>query len=163
MDLDAGIELRRWLQTSTAESLTEWLLEMPDRLGGFSPVAELFHTTITSIDKLTWTISAAHRVQPSVVNPWGHVHGGLLSAAIDEIASICTVLFVGPRAFSGTITNTVNFLSPIRAGEFSITAKLIRKNLTIAAIQADVRGGDTLHATALLLFSLRRDFGLRGI
>lgn len=95
-----------------------------------SPTIE-FERTFESFLGLHWLELApdhAHvqfQVRDSLRQPLGLLHGGIICAVAETVASVATVNAVWRDGFSGSgLSNSASFLRPITDGRVDVTAKL---------------------------------------
>ena len=85
------------------------------------------------VDAVTATEVAGHlEVGADHHTPWGVVHGGVYTAAIESAASVGASAAVGDRGqFAVGVSNVTNFLRPVRAGRLTITASAVQQGRTL--------------------------------
>jgi 1,4-dihydroxy-2-naphthoyl-CoA hydrolase len=66
--------------------------------------------------ELRWTIGPQH------LQPYGIVHGGVYSAAVETAASIGAAMWLGERGQVVGVANNTDFLRATRSGELTATA-----------------------------------------
>jgi 1,4-dihydroxy-2-naphthoyl-CoA hydrolase len=72
--------------------------------------------------------------------PWGLVHGGLYTAAIETFATTGAVEAVKDRGqLAVGVTNVTDFLRPHRAGRLQVTAAAIQQGRTQQLWQVEMR------------------------
>jgi 1,4-dihydroxy-2-naphthoyl-CoA hydrolase len=72
--------------------------------------------------------------------PWGLVHGGLYTAAIETFATTGAVEAVKDRGqLAVGVTNVTDFLRPHRAGRLQVTATAIQQGRTQQLWQVEMR------------------------
>lgn len=64
--------------------------------------------------------------------PWGIVHGGVYTAAVESAASIGASAAVRDRGqFAVGVSNVTNFLRPVTVGRLSVTAAPVQQGRTL--------------------------------
>jgi 1,4-dihydroxy-2-naphthoyl-CoA hydrolase len=64
--------------------------------------------------------------------PWGIVHGGVYTAAIESAASVAASAAVRERGqFAVGVSNITNFLRPVTAGRLTVTASPVQQGRTL--------------------------------
>lgn len=99
--------------------------------------------------RLTWEFL----VRKEMTNPLGVLHGGIVSAILDDVMG-ATVFSLGRPEFYTSINLNVDFLSSAREGDVLIaTAEVIRQGSNVIYITGQVeRSGKTLaRATSNLI------------
>src|SRR5215468_9484307 len=81
-------------------------------------------------------------------NPAGHIHGGILSAMLDETMGPAVLVMTEGKSYSATLNLTVNFLAAARPGPIVGEAKVTQLGKTIAFVEGKLTAEDgTLLAT----------------
>jgi 1,4-dihydroxy-2-naphthoyl-CoA hydrolase len=85
------------------------------------------------VDTVTATEVAGHlEVGADHHTPWGVVHGGVYTAAIESAASVGASAAVGDRGqFAVGVSNVTNFLRPVTAGRLTVTASPVQQGRTL--------------------------------
>jgi uncharacterized protein (TIGR00369 family) len=82
-------------------------------------------------------------------NPAGFLHGGFLSAMLDDTMNQAAFIKAEGKAYPSTISMTVNFLAPATVGPIVVEANVTLFGKSIAFIEGRLlNGGDRLLATA---------------
>jgi len=84
-------------------------------------------------DTATATAVTGHiDVGPDHHTPWGIVHGGVYTAAIESAASVGASLAVKDRGqFAVGVSNITNFLRPVTAGRLTVTASSVQQGRSL--------------------------------
>ena len=69
-------------------------------------------------------------------NPAGVVHGGYLSAMLDDAMNQAAFIKAEGKAFPSTISMTVNYLAPAKVGPVVVEATVTQFGKTIAFVEA---------------------------
>jgi uncharacterized protein (TIGR00369 family) len=89
--------------------------------------------------RVTGTIAAG----PEHHTPWGVVHGGVYTTAVETACSVGASLAVADRGeFAVGLANHTDFLRPHREGELRVTATPIQQGRTQQLWQCDVARED---------------------
>jgi uncharacterized protein (TIGR00369 family) len=75
-------------------------------------------------------------------NPAGFVHGGFLSAMLDDAMNQAAFIKADGKAYPSTISMTVNFLAPAKVGPVVVEANVTLFGKTIAFIEARLTAAD---------------------
>jgi len=96
------------------------------------------------VDTVTATEVAGHlEVGADHHTPWGVVHGGVYTAAIESAASVGASAAVGDRGqFAVGVSNVTNFLRPVTAGRLTVTASPVQQGRTLQLWSVRVVGED---------------------
>ena len=85
---------------------------------------------------LSWAVTA------ELFQPYGIVHGGVYSAAVETVASIGAALWFGDRGRVVGVSNQTDFLRAIRDGEVTATGTPIHRGRSQQLWQVVVTDGD---------------------
>jgi 1,4-dihydroxy-2-naphthoyl-CoA hydrolase len=93
------------------------------------------------VDDLTPTRVVGHiELGPDHHTPWGIVHGGVYSTAVESAASLGASAAVEDRGQVAVgLTNTTHFVRALTAGRVSITAVALNQGRTQQLWQVDVK------------------------
>jgi uncharacterized protein (TIGR00369 family) len=101
---------------------------MPDfeRLGGFHHALPIQFETVGP-DKVV----ASMELGPDQHTPWGVVHGGVYTAAIETAASLgASAAVLGRGQFAVGVNNNTDFLRPLVTGTVRVSAEPIQQGAT---------------------------------
>ncbi len=102
-----------------------------------SPAGNWLGFTLEAIDKGEATISLP--VKKEMTNPYGHIHGGMMSLVIDEVIGWAVVSLEAENHYTSLNLN-VDFLYAIREGERLIaTARVVRAGKKIIHAECEVK------------------------
>lgn len=103
------------------------------------PVLDLLSSRILAVDAAAGTLRASYQAQADFRNPAGTVHGGMLSAMLDDLtASLVDATLTAGQGVA-TLNLNVSFLRPAQVGTLTGEARLLR------------RGRDVCHVVGTLL------------
>jgi 1,4-dihydroxy-2-naphthoyl-CoA hydrolase len=112
------------------------------------PDLEDFSAFVTAAG-LELTHSAGDRVEgvidlgPDHHTPWGVVHGGVYTTAIETAASLGASLAVADRGqFAVGVNNTTDFVRPMTAGRVTVTATPVQQGRTQQLWDVRITDGD---------------------
>jgi uncharacterized protein (TIGR00369 family) len=88
-----------------------------DRLGDLPQVAALIDWTLIRIDKESDSIYLSFTALESFTNPTGNVHGGFITAMLDETMGSAIVGLTEARFLPATISMSTDFLKPVLVGK----------------------------------------------
>jgi 1,4-dihydroxy-2-naphthoyl-CoA hydrolase len=109
-----------------------------DSASAFVRVAGLEFETATST-LVTGTIAAGEQHH----TPWGVVHGGVYTTAVESACSVGASLAVIERGrYAVGLSNQTDFLRPHRSGELRVTATPIQQGRTQQLWQCDIARAD---------------------
>lgn len=86
------------------------------------------------------------------------IHGGILSAILDDCSSVACALKVGIRNFGVTSNLTVNFVRQVNSEQIEAQAAVVTRSLKMFVVQAQIlssNGDIAVHSTAT--FHVRRN------
>ncbi|HYU50093.1 MAG TPA: PaaI family thioesterase [Candidatus Limnocylindria bacterium] len=113
---------------------------MPDfeRLGGFHHALPIQFETVGP-DKVV----ASMELGPDQHTPWGVVHGGVYTAAIETAASLgASAAVLGRGQFAVGVNNNTDFLRPLVAGTVRVSAEPIQQGATQQLWQVNITRTD---------------------
>jgi uncharacterized protein (TIGR00369 family) len=133
-------------QQSLVELIIEKYLGKPVT-DGRSAAGNWLGFTLEAISKGTVTISLP--VKREMTNPYGHIHGGMMSLVIDEVIGWAVVSLESEHHYTSLNLN-VDFLYAIKEGDRLVaTAKIVRAGKKIVHAECEVKNEDgTLLAKA---------------
>ncbi|WP_171064317.1 PaaI family thioesterase [Actinomadura soli] len=89
-----------------------------DRLpGDVPPVAKLIGWTLLRLDKEAQAIHLSFHAATEFVNPGGTVHGGFVTAMLDECMGSAVVGLYEARFLPTTVSMTTDFIRPVPVGK----------------------------------------------
>ncbi len=105
-----------------------------------SPAGNWLGFTLEAISKGEAAISLT--VKKEMTNPYGHIHGGMMSLVIDEVIGWAVVSLEMEGHYTSLNLN-VDFLYGIKVGEkMTATAKIIRAGKKIIHAECEVRNAE---------------------
>jgi uncharacterized protein (TIGR00369 family) len=87
-------------------------------------------------------------VRPELLNPFGMLHGGVLSALVDHILGAVCYPVIPKGTWSATTEFKINLVAPVRDGSVEAAAEILSMSKRTAIIRIDVTNGDRLVALA---------------
>ena len=88
-------------------------------------------------------VVATMMLGPEHHTPWGVVHGGVYTTAIESVASVGASLAVVERGqFAVGLNNSTDFLRPLGSGEVRVTAEAVHQGQTQQLWQVTVTRSD---------------------
>jgi 1,4-dihydroxy-2-naphthoyl-CoA hydrolase len=92
-----------------------------------------------SAERVTGTIAAG----PAHHTPWGVVHGGVYTTAIESACSVgASVTVAGEGMFAVGLANQTDFLRPHRSGELRVTATPVHQGRGQQLWQCEIARAD---------------------
>ncbi|WP_165964393.1 PaaI family thioesterase [Actinomadura sp. KC216] len=89
-----------------------------DRLPGEAPpVSKLIGWTLLGIDRAAQAIHLSFESAPEFVNPHGTVHGGFVTAMLDECMGSAVVGLYEARYLPATVSMSTDFIRPVPVGK----------------------------------------------
>ena len=80
---------------------------------------------------------------PEHHTPWGVVHGGVYTAAVESAASIgASAAVLGAGQFAVGVQNVTDFLRPMTAGRVEVVAEPVQQGRTLQLWQVELRRED---------------------
>jgi 1,4-dihydroxy-2-naphthoyl-CoA hydrolase len=87
-------------------------------------------------------------VRPGLLNPFGLMHGGVISAMVDHMLGAVCYSAMPVGYWAATTEFKVNFLAPVRDGEVVARAQIVSKSTRTAVVQIEVTNDRRLVAVA---------------
>jgi 1,4-dihydroxy-2-naphthoyl-CoA hydrolase len=118
-----------------------------DRLLAIMPFAATIGITLESAapeqvtGRLAW--SAA------LCTAGGVLHGGALMTLADSLGGLCAYLNLPDGAATATISSSVNFLRPVRAGDVHGFARPVHAGRSVIVVQTELRDDSAALAAAV--------------
>ena len=120
-----------------------------------APITRHLGWTCLEADAEKGTIKVRFEPRPEFVNPFGKVHGGMLSAMLDETMAPCAQVVLGADQLAATLELKVNFLRPAGLGTLVGRARVVHRGRSAAFVEGELRTPeDALIATASATFSI---------
>lgn len=79
---------------------------------------------------------------PEFLNPAGFVQGGLLAAMLDDVMGPAALVMTHGRLYTVTITMSLTYLAPARAGPLIGEGQVVSLGKTIAALEGRLFAAD---------------------
>lgn len=77
-------------------------------------------------------------VRPELLNPFGSLHGGVISALIDHVLGAVCYPAIPPGSWAATTEFKVNLISPVREGTVVARAEIVAMTARTAVVRVDV-------------------------
>jgi uncharacterized protein (TIGR00369 family) len=94
------------------------------------------------------TMTAEIDVRPDLLNPFGSLHGGVLSALVDHVLGAVLYPLIPPGTWAATTEFKLNLIAPVREGTLSARSEVIAMSRRTAVVRIDARIGDRLVGAA---------------
>lgn len=91
--------------------------------------------------------------RPEILNPWGSVHGGIVTGLADAAGGCALYTRTTPQQRVSSIELKVNFLKPL-TGDARAEARVLHHGTRTGVSFVEVHGPSGLAAVALLTFAL---------
>ncbi len=93
-------------------------------------------------------IRCAVEARPDLMNPFGTMHGGVVSALVDHVLGSVCYPVIAKGAWAATTEFKVNLLAPVREGTVVAAAEILSMSRSTAVVRIDVTNGDRVVALA---------------
>lgn len=93
---------------------------------------------IRTIDIGPATMTATLDVRPDLLNPFGSMHGGVLSALVDHVLGAVLYPVIEPGRWAATTEFKLNLLAAVRDGTLTATATIVSLTRRTAVVQVEV-------------------------
>ncbi len=104
---------------------------------------------ITLLEAVPGTVRTRLAVEERFNQQDGFVHAGVVSTLADHSGGASAWTVVEPHQTVLTVEFKINFLNPARGPVLDCTARVIRPGRSLVTSEADVYGGDGVHAARL--------------
>lgn len=114
-----------------------------DRLpGDVPPVAKLVGWTLLKLDQASDTIHLSFSSAAEFTNPGGTVHGGFITAMLDECMGSAIVGLHEAQFLPTTISMSTDFIKPVMVGEIFGEGRITSMSGKSAFLEARLRNAD---------------------
>ncbi len=103
---------------------------------------------INVLDVGPGTMRCTLAVRDELLNPFGMLHGGVVTALIDHVLGAVCYPVIPRGTWSATTEFKVNLLAPIRDGDVVADAEIVSMTRRTAVVRIDVQNNDRLVALA---------------
>ena len=93
-------------------------------------------------------MSAELVVRPDLLNPFGSLHGGVLSALVDHLLGAVLYPLIPAGTWAATTEFKLNLVAPVREGSLTARAEVIAMSRRTAVVRIDAHCGDRLVGAA---------------
>lgn len=103
---------------------------------------------ITTIEVGRGTMRCRIDVRPELMNPFGVMHGGVVSALVDHILGAVCYPVVPRGTWVATTEFKVNLLAPVRGGVVEASAEIVAMSRSSGVVRIDVSNDGRVVAVA---------------
>lgn len=104
-----------------------------------SPASAYLGLEFIACDKQKGTVSVAYNASDQMCNLWGGIHGGMVSAMMDDILSLAFGLTIGWGQITPTLELKTSFIAAARPGRLYADAVVIKRGKSINFAEATLR------------------------
>lgn len=101
---------------------------------------------ITRVDP--GVLIAEMEVRPDHRNHFGMMHGGVMSAFVDDLLGCVLFPLIPPGAWQATAEFKLNYLAPVMAGKLTGTSTVVAMTRSTAVVRVDVENDGRLVCAA---------------
>jgi 1,4-dihydroxy-2-naphthoyl-CoA hydrolase len=94
------------------------------------------------------TMVAELDVRPDLLNPFGTLHGGVLSALVDHLLGAVLYPLIPQGTWAATTEFKLNLIAPVREGTLSARSEVISMSRRTAVVRIDATNDDRLVGAA---------------
>jgi uncharacterized protein (TIGR00369 family) len=94
------------------------------------------------------TMTAEIDVRADLLNPFGSLHGGVLSALVDHVLGAVLYPLIPPGTWAATTEFKLNLLAPVRQGTLVARSEVISMSRRTAVVRVDATVGERLVGAA---------------
>lgn len=122
---------------------------------GMPPSSAALGLEIVGLDADAGIIDVAYNTTDTLLNKWGAIHGGMVSAMMDDVMALAAGLKVEWGQIVPTLEMKVSYIAPARPGRLQARAAVIRRGKSVIFVEGDLWDGDgNLLATASSTYTL---------
>src|SRR6478609_364569 len=99
---------------------------------------------IKVIDVGPGTMTASLDVRDDLLNPFGSLHGGVISALVDHVLGAVLYPVIERGRWAATTEFKLNLLAAVREGALTATSTVVSLTRRTAVVQVEVQNGDRL-------------------
>jgi uncharacterized protein (TIGR00369 family) len=103
---------------------------------------------IVTLDVGPGTMRCGLDVRPELMNPFGVMHGGVVSALVDHVLGAVCYPVVPRGTWVATTEFKVNLLAPVREGTVEADARIIAMSRSSGVVRIDITNDGRLVAAA---------------
>ena len=113
-----------------------------DQLGDLPQVAALIDWTLIRLDKEAGSIFLSFTAADEFTNPAGTVHGGFITAMLDECMGSAIEGLTDARFLPATVSMSTDFIRPVRPGKILGEGHITSMGGSSAFLEAKLRSPD---------------------
>src|SRR5580698_3269653 len=113
-----------------------------DQLGELPQVAALIDWTLVRLDQASDSIFLSFTAADEFTNPAGTVHGGFVTAMLDECMGSAIVGLTEARFLPATVSMSTDFIRPVRPGKVLGEGHITSMGTSSAFLEAKLRSPD---------------------
>lgn len=103
---------------------------------------------LRTIDVGPGSMTAEIEVRPDLLNPFGSLHGGVLSALVDHVLGAVLYPLIPRGTWAATTEFKLNLIAPVREGRLVARSEIIAMSRRTAVVRIDVHNGERLIGAA---------------
>lgn len=103
---------------------------------------------LRTVDVGPGSMTAEVDVRPDLLNPFGSLHGGVLSALVDHVLGAVLYPLIPRGTWAATTEFKLNLIAPVREGRLVARSEIIAMSRRTAVVRIDVHNGDRLVGAA---------------
>lgn len=111
------------------------------------PFAQLLDISLGKVTRGSATLHMPAR--PEFMQNNGILHGGAMASLLDTASAFAVMTLLTPDQTTATVDLTIHYLRPVREGQLTAQARVLRAGRRLATVAIDVTAREVLHATAL--------------
>ena len=101
-----------------------------------SPASAYLGLEFIACDPQAGTVTVAYNADENLCNLWGGIHGGMISAMMDDVLSLALGLTIEWGQITPTLELKTSFLQAARPGRLTARAQVIRRGKSISFAEA---------------------------
>lgn len=101
-----------------------------------SPASAYLGLEFIACDPQAGTVTVAYNAGENLCNLWGGIHGGMVSAMMDDVLSLALGLTIDWGQITPTLELKTSFLQAARPGRLTAQARVIRRGKSISFAEA---------------------------
>lgn len=118
------------------------------RVGGALTTGLPGYLCIRTVDVAPARLTCELDVREELLNPFGTLHGGVVSALVDHVLGAVLYPHIEPGRWAATTSFTLNLLGAVRHGRVRAVATIVSQTKRLAVVQVEVTNAERLVALA---------------
>ena len=115
-----------------------FFLDTTEKRSSISPAAELLGWKGLEVNHEQGIIKVEFQAKAEFINPIGIIHGGFLTAMLDETMGGAIAALLKYGEFAPTVELKVNFIHPAHAGPLLAEGRVVHRGISVVFLQGEL-------------------------